>query len=62
MGDAAAAAAHAQESYNGSQAALEAMHKKLEAYKRENKSLMSSYDQWLKSVVATRQPVVGASP
>lgn len=62
MGDAAASAERAQEAYNGSQAALEAMRSKLEAYKRENKSLMSSYDQWLRSVAAGRQPVVGASP
>ncbi len=60
--DAAAAQARSQEAYEGSQAALESMRKKMEVYKRENKSLMGSYDQWLKSVVAGRQPVVGASP
>jgi hypothetical protein len=38
------------------------MRRKLEVYKRENKNLLSSYDSWLKGVVAQRQPVVGASP
>lgn len=44
------------------QAALESMRRKLEVYKRENASLLASYDTWLKQTMAGRQPVVGASP
>lgn len=55
-------ATRSQEQVSSSQAALEATRKKMEAYRRENKTLLSSYDQWIKSVVAGRQPVVTASP
>jgi hypothetical protein len=62
LGEASAVATRSQEQVSSSQAALEATRKKMEAYRRENKTLLSSYDQWIKSVVAGRQPVVTASP
>lgn len=62
LGEMSSAKARSEEAYEGSQAALESMRRKLETYKRENKNLLASYDSWLKGVVAQRQPVVGASP
>ncbi|KAL4430551.1 hypothetical protein ABPG77_005791 [Micractinium sp. CCAP 211/92] len=62
LGEMSSAKTRSEEAYEGSQAALESMRRKLETYKRENKNLLASYDSWLKGVVAQRQPVVGASP
>ncbi|GAB4823053.1 hypothetical protein N2152v2_010099 [Parachlorella kessleri] len=42
------------EAYDNSQAALETMKRKLQVYKKENKNLMSSYDDWLKQMVKSR--------
>lgn len=62
LSEVASAKSRSEEAYEGSQAALESMRRKLEVYKRENKNLLSSYDSWLKGVVAQRQPVIGGSP
>ena len=61
LGEATAARARSEEGYESSQAALESMKRKLEVYKRENKNLMSNYDQWLKGVVSSRQQPGGAA-
>lgn len=42
--------ARTAEAYETSQAALESMKRKLDIYKKENKNLLSSYDDWLKTL------------
>ena len=46
LNEVASARGRSEEALESSQAALESMKKKLEVYKRENKNLLSSYDQW----------------
>ena len=44
----------AEEAYSSSQAQLATLKRKAHAYKKENRTLLSNYDDWLKTLVAQR--------
>ncbi|KAK9803426.1 hypothetical protein WJX72_011695 [[Myrmecia] bisecta] len=52
MSDTVGAKQRAEDSFTSSQAALSSMKKKAHVYRKENRTLLSNYDDWLKSLVS----------